>query len=151
MLQVQSSKFGIGVGPNSSFLYRTVSVLLKHITVRAIALMNVKFLSILQKVHIFSILHIHYKTSTLVCLFYYLFYLNNHFPHFFYCSSQLPFNPSENSLSPFLKTLSPPWMKLGHKHHSTNIFSATSTDPQRFIPVDPKTLISSTSTKTRSN
>ena len=100
MLQVQSSKFGFGVGPNSSFLYRTVSVLLKHITVRAIALMNVKFLSILQKIHTLSILHTQfYKTPTLVCLFYYLFYLNNHFSHFFYYSSQLPFNPSENSLS----------------------------------------------------
>ena len=32
----------------------------------------------------FSILHAHfYKTPTSVCLFYHLFYLNNHFPHFF--------------------------------------------------------------------
>ena len=33
---------------------------------------------------LFSILHTHfYKTPTSVCLFYHLFYLNNHFPHFF--------------------------------------------------------------------
>ena len=42
-------------------------------------------------------------------------------------------------------------MKLGHKHESTNTFFATSTDPQRFVPVDPKTLISSISTETHSN
>ena len=54
---------------------------------------------------LFSILHTHfYKTPTSVCPFYYLFYLNNHFPHFFYYFIS-------NSLSP-LTRLSPFPLKL---------------------------------------
>ena len=42
------------------------------------------FPSILHKKLFFSILHTHfYKTPTSVYLFYPLFYLNNHFSHFF--------------------------------------------------------------------
>ena len=78
---------------------------------RAIALVNAKFLSILppkKKKNAFSILQTHfYKTLTSVCLFYHLFYLNNYFPHFFILfistcpkpAHKLTSLPSENSLS----------------------------------------------------
>ena len=57
--------------------------------IRATAPVCAKFLSILQKKHIFSILHIHYyKTPTLVYLFYYLFYLNNNISLIFYYIKQ---------------------------------------------------------------
>ena len=51
---------------------------------RATISVRANFLYILQKKHTFFILHTHfYKTSTSICLFYFLFYLNNHFSHFF--------------------------------------------------------------------
>ena len=118
---------------------------------RATTSVNAKFLSILQKKPTFSILHTHfYKTPTAICLFYHLFYLNNHFPHFFYYylsqfslslspfmvwNSLSPF-PIWNSLSPFTVTsndpsTNPPRLKLAnpqapirHKHRSTEICSS---------------------------
>ena len=91
-------------------------------TVRETASVRANFLSILQEKPIFSILHIHfYKTLTLVCLIYYLFYLNNHislifiisnkqiptWPHpyfsfFFSCQPSFFFSePSQGSFSAF--------------------------------------------------
>ena len=60
--------------------------------------MDVKFLSILQKNHTFSILHTHfYKTTTSVCLFYTLFYLNNTFsPYWNYKNAFLEFQLQNN-------------------------------------------------------
>ena len=91
-------------------------------TVRETASVRANFLSILQEIPIFSILHIHfYKTLTSVCLIYYLFYLNNHislifiisnkqiptWPHpyfsfFFSCQPSFFFSePSQGSFSAF--------------------------------------------------
>ena len=109
---------------------------------------------------LFPILHTHfYKTPTSVCLLYHLFYLNNHFPHFFiiYLNSLSlsPFTVTSNNSStdpPQLKLADPQapihhdWNSPIHKHRS-----ATSTDPQRFVPVGPNISISSTSTKTHSS
>ena len=63
---------------------RTNSMLL---LLRATASVCANFLSILQEKPTFSILHTNfYKTPTSVCLFYHIFYLNNHFLTFFIIS-----------------------------------------------------------------
>ena len=79
-----------------NIVYCHVHFLLKLKYVRASALVDIKFLYILQKKKkfSFSILHIYfYKTSTLICLFYTLFYLNNIFLTFFIIISHLPYGP----------------------------------------------------------
>ena len=109
----------------------------------------------------FSILQIHfYKIPTSVCLSYHLFYLTNHFPHFFIIylkpslslslslslHSQLsqtlsPFpiwNSSFHSRSLINPSTNPPRLKLAdsqapiHKHRST-----TSTDPPQLKLANP--------------
>ena len=86
-----------------------------------------------------------YKILTSVCLFYNIFYLNNHFPKFFNYLSQLSLSLSVHSqfetlsihspsetLSPFMVTSNdPPWLKLAdpqapirHKHQSKEICSS---------------------------
>ena len=61
-------------------------------TLRAFASVDVKFLSILNKKYIFPILHAHfYRIPTSICLYYYLFYLNNIFLTFYYYLSTLSF------------------------------------------------------------
>ena len=100
--------------------------------VRATASISAKFLSILQKINLlFSILHINfYKTFTSVCLFYHLFYLNNHFPHFYYyfISNSLSLH-SRDSLHSHLKLFSP-----------SQSFADPSTDTHRSTSVDPLSL-----------
>ena len=94
-------------------------------SVNWITSVDAKFLFILEKKNIFSILYTHfYKTSISIYLFYYLFYLNNHFSHFsiiiiiiiitiIYLKSLLkPIRKLSLSLSPSLKTPPPPWMTL---------------------------------------
>ena len=108
-----------------------------------------------QKKPTFSILHTNfYKILTSVCLFYNLFYLNNHFPKFFNYLSQLSLSLSL-SIHSLKLSLSIPHLKLSlhlwsqamihhgwnwpiHKHRF-----ATSTNPKRFVPVYPNIPISS--------
>ena len=74
----------------------------KQALLRATASISANFLSILQEKPTFSILHNHfYKTPTPVCLFYHLFYLNNHFSHFYYFISNTLSPLTRLSLFPF--------------------------------------------------
>ena len=83
----------------------------------------------------FCILHTHfYKTPISVCLFYHLFYLNNHFPHFFLIIYLNPLSPF-----PVLNSLSIHGHKQRSKHQSTTVETrrSTSTDlPQAPIHRD---------------
>ena len=110
--------------------------------VRVTASVRANFRSILQEKPIFSFLHTNfYKTPISVCLFYHLFYLKNHFPHFFYYFIL-------NSLSP-LTRLSIPTETLLSKtplHHSRSpIQPSILADPQvpiqASIPVDSQALV----------
>ena len=80
----------------------------------------------------FSILQIHfYKIPTSVCLSYHLFYLTNHFPHFFiiYLKPSLSLSlhsPSETLLSihdhsSIQALIHHDWNSPIHKHQSTSI------------------------------
>ena len=83
---------------------------------------------------IFSILHTHiYKTLTSVYLFYHLFYLNNHFPHFFLLlfisNSFSPLTVISNSLSiPHLKLFSPFTVTHRSRRRSTMVETHRSTN-----------------------
>ena len=110
--------------------------------VRVTASVRANFRSILQEKPIFSFLHTNfYKTPTSVCLFYHLFYLKNHFPHFFYYFIS-------NSLSP-LTWLSIPTETLLSKtpllHSRSPIQPSILADPQvpiqASIPVDSQALV----------
>ena len=90
---------------------------------------------------IFSILHTHiYKTLTSVYLFYHLFYLNNHFPHFFLLlfisNSFSPLTVISNSLSiPHLKLFSPFTVTHRSRRRSTMVETHRSinTDPPQVL------------------
>ena len=98
---------------------------------RATALVRAKFLSIFQKKTkkpTFSILHTHfYKTFTSVCLFYHLFYLNNHFSHFLYIFFLFISNSLSLVTRHYLKLLSETpiqaWRKELRSKHNKKFFS----------------------------
>ena len=85
----------------------------KQALLRATTSVCANFLSILQGKPTFSILYTcFYKTPTSICLFYYLFYLNNYFSHFYYFISntlspltRLSLFPSETLIQAWRETL----------------------------------------------
>ena len=94
------------------------------IVLRATTSIYAKFLSILQKKNLLFLFYTPiFTTHTSVCPFYYLFYLNNNFPHFlllFISNSLSLYSQLSQSLSILhMKILSPFTVNCRSKHRST--------------------------------